>query len=202
MAKKNKSVAVKKNDGKAEVSTMVVTTNVSETVSGLKKKSAPLVKIVKNFVIKTKEKQEKLVETLSKIKKLGELAETEESLFVDPAKKIIAQSKKFFKPFLDSVEAAQLLGKQKILAFVNTREEKSKLIGKSSGLSVGKLISKQNELEDNDNTRKLWKLHITKLSAIPRKYLVPDETKIKADLKKGKKIPGCTMRQENTIIIP
>ena len=198
-------MAKKKESLNKKVSTMVVATNVSQTVGGLKKQSAPLFKIVENFTIKTPEDQAKLVKVLEEIKLYGEKAEHEQSLFVDPAKKIIAQSKVFFEPFIDSVEDAKALGKKKILEFVTARLIESKNVGakfKAGKIKkVGTVVSKQDELETNDNTRNIWKLKITKPGLIPRKFLVPDETLIKEYIKKGKTVPGCKMVQEITIAI-
>ncbi len=203
MAKKN---ALSKTD-KGEGKTMMVATAVGQTVSGLKKKSSPLFKIVNNFTIKTPADQAKMVQVLQKIKALGKEAEREQAAFVDPAKAIQAQAKSFFKPFLDSVEEATDLGKEKVLRFVNKRLAQSTEIGKNFSEGKGKIsklatvVTRQAELEDNENTRKIWKLKITNPNAIPRKFLEPNETLIREALKKGKKVPGCKLEQETTIAV-
>lgn len=195
---------VKKKIEPQETSTMIVATNVSQTVGGFKKKSAPLFRIVENFTIKSKADQEKLVAALKQIKAYGKEAREQQAAFINPAKQIAEQAKSFFKPFLDSVDEADKLGKEKILAFVSGRIEASKAVGEKFKAGKSKLstvVSKQAELEDNDNTRKLWKLKITRAGLIPRKYLVPDEAAIREALKKGKKVPGCLMVQETTISV-
>lgn len=189
---------------KNQAASMVIATNVSQTVDGLKKKSNPLFKVIENFTIKSTEDQENLVVVLKRIKEYGKEAEKAQAAFVDPAKQIIGQAKTFFKPFLDSVDEATVLGKEKILAFVNGRLLASEAVGvkfKAGKSKLSTVVSKQAELEDNDNTRKVWKLKITRAGLIPRKFLVPDETAIREALKKGKKVPGCLMVQETTIAI-
>jgi len=197
-------MAKKKSDRK-EMATMVVATNVSQAVDGLKKKSSPLFKVVERFTIKSREDQEKLVNVLKQIKAYGKEAEKQQAGFVDPAKQIAAQAKTFFKPFLDSVDESTSLGKDKILEFINARLIASEAVGKKFEAGaikkVSTIVTKQAELEDNNNTRRIWVLKITKPSVIPRKYLEPNEVLIREDLKKGKKISGCSLVQENTIAI-
>ncbi|SRR5258706_59550 len=187
-----------------ETSAMIVATNVSQTVGGFKKKSAPLFRIVENFTIKSKADQEKMVNALKQIKAYGKEAKLHQDAFINPAKQIVEQAKSFFKPFLESVDEADKLGKEKILAFVNGRLAISERVGEAFKAGRSKLstvVSKQAELEDNDNTRKVWKLKITRAGLIPRKFLVPDETAIREALKKGKKVPGCLLIQELSIAV-
>lgn len=190
---------------KKETARAVIATNVGQAVGTLKKKSGPLFKIVQSATIRTKEDQTKMVKALAKLKEYKEEAESERANFVDPANAIIAQAKSLFKPFLDDVAEANALGKQKILAFVNKRLLQAENV--SSDFEAGKIksvstaVTRKAELEDNSNTRKVWKLKITAPNKIPRRYLVPDETAIRDALKKGKKVPGCKLGQETTIAI-
>lgn len=190
---------------KSQASSMVIATNVSGTVDGLSKKATPLFKIVDAFTIKTTEDQENLVTVIQQIKAYGKQAEIEKARFDDPAKAILAQSKTFFKPFLNSVDEATALGKHKILVFVNKREKTAEKVdeqlesGKIKKLSTA--ISKQVELETNHNTRKIYKLTIVDARKIPREFLMPDESLIRHSFKEGVSVPGCIWEQENIIAI-
>lgn len=202
---KNKIVTKKTSTNKKQVATMVVATKVSKSIDKWTKESSPLFKIVNNFTIATVEDQAKLVDTLRKIKAYGAEAQASQAITVNAAKLIMNTTKALYEPFLTSVEDATDLGKKKILAFVNSRLIASVKVGEKfeSGeiKKVSTVVAKQAELEDNDNTRKVWKLTIVDEQKIPRAYLVPDEVAIRKALKEGKKVAGCTLTQENTIAI-
>jgi hypothetical protein len=199
MSKKSKIVVLNK---KQDVSTQVV-------IASIEKESAPLFKKLSVITkITTKEDFEKAGEAVKALKNLLTMAEDQKKKITDPANTIIKEARSLFKPFEEKVTNAETSIKLMMSDWWESNEKKKALL--VDDFTNGKIkkestyISKSVELEEKPSGAQLRNktiLVIEDEKKIPREYLVPNETAIKAALMAGKKVGGCKLEKTKTIAI-
>lgn len=177
---------------------------VQTTLAAIQTSSAPIVKKLNNLTIKDNSDYARAAEYMKTLKLYKKQAEDFKAKIIDPLKQSISETQKFFAPFISLVDTTDQTIKQQMLDFANKQEEaKAKLLrGKTN--NVNSTLSKLNALEvksDVAQIRQILELAILDVDAIPRKYLVPNESLIKADLKAGKKVKGCELKVIKSIAI-
>ena len=181
-----------------------VEVKIQTTLAAIQASSKPLVAKLNALDIKSNEDYEKAAEYTKKLKLYKRQAENFKSKIIDPLKVSISETVKFFSPFISLVESTEVAVKEKMLEFANKQEAaKTKLLSAKTH-NVNKTLSKLATLEvksDSAQIRTAYELVIADENSIPRKYLMPNEALIKADLKAGKKIKGCEWKQVKSIAI-
>lgn len=177
-------------------------------LAALKKQAQPAIKKLDRVKkIGAMQEYEVVAANMKLLKDLKKQAKEREDRIVKPIMEGVKELREFFKPFYTMVDEREIEVKALMVAFQENKQQKSKqlLSDFSAGkMSTTKFAAKQEELEmssDNSSTRNKSELKITKPNAIPRKYLMPNEKLIVADLKKGKKISGCKLESKLTIVI-
>lgn len=178
-------------------------------LSSVKKEAKPLLKQLKKIKsIKTLADYDAVAIRVKNLKQLKATAKEKEDKIVGIFKMGIAEISGLFKPFYTEVDTQEEIEKARMAEFMLKRgEQATKLLQEFKSGKVKKIstfAAKQEELEEKSSvssTRDNFKLVITKASLIPKKYLVPDEKAILADLKKGVKVPGAKLEKGITIVI-
>lgn len=172
------------------------------------KESQPMMKKVSNLAIKTNVDYEQAAVLVKGLKEIAKKAKTEEEKITKPLTESLNAAKAHFKPFHDQVKAIEIDTKAKMIAYLDAKEkEEQKLLDKFEAgeiKRVSTLTKKQGELRVESSTavtRIVDTLVIEDEKAIPREYLIPDETKIKEALKAGKKVRGCKLEKVKQLAI-
>lgn len=198
--KKKSAIATTKKSAPIDQASLVA--------ASLQAKILPLHKQISKIVIESEHDYELMAEKVDKLKWYDKLAAEEERNLIEPNKTAIDRIKNFFKPLHQSVKLIETASKQ---AMVEWREKVDKKEAKIVQMfDEGKIghkayLSKLKEVQTTGTSaaqvRKIKKLQITNEKLIPREYLIPDTSKITADLKAGKSIPGCKLIEETNIAI-
>lgn len=176
----------------------------------IEKKAQPIAKKLGNLKIVQKEHFVLAATLLKQLKDWDKQAKAEEDKFLDLSKQLIKLTKAHFKPFHDSVALLECQVKERMLAWQQKQQGRAKQLAANFEKGTGKitrlgtLVAAQEELLSVDSpakNRKNWVLEITDANKIPRAYLIPDEVAIRAALKEGKKVAGCTLVEKQTIAI-
>ncbi len=191
-----------KKEAKENVSAAIVLSK------ALEKKATPFInKLTTGEKITTPELYNKSAELMKQLKELATEARNQKASIVDPLKEAMSAVDNLFKPFLTQVATIEVEVKSRMGQFLLLQEEKKEKLAKKvedGDMKVGTFFRKQNELNVSSSSAKvrtLQQLKIVKASSIPRKFLMPDERKIEAALKDGKKVPGCRMEAVKSIAI-
>jgi hypothetical protein len=190
---------------KKEVQTLVVAATITETINKLNKKASNDIRVLEEFSIKTPAQYEEAAKRVSRLKDLRKEADVQEKSITDPANLILKNTRAIFKPFKDKVDIIEAKIKQAMVLYIESRERKAVALTEGDHADLSKVVSKVSELTNNKNefasTRKITVVEITDLELVPREYLVPDESKIKAALQAGKKVKGCRLTLKTSIAI-
>lgn len=182
-------------------------TEIAIVVEALRKDSAPLSKQFKKMEITSQAEFDRAAEVLKELKNKAAQAKAKQAEIVDPIKKSLSLISSLFKPFYTEVEELDSVIKLKMSVFLEAKKEKVGKLEerfKNGGLSMAKFVEKSNELNENTSVaqiRTIQKVKIVSLKKIPLKYMVPDESAIKADLLAGKMVPGAKLVSETSIAI-
>lgn len=185
-------------------------TNTSAVVvlKSIEREAAPIIKQLSKVTIIDNVTFDKAARYISDLKQLARKAQAEELTITAPLNAALKATKAHFRPFFDALAALETQTKLDMADFLKSRQiEQDKLeaafkLGQIKRVSTA--VRKQAELvvtSEHAQLRKIWQLTIVDATKIPRAYLVPDEVMIKEALKAGKSVPGCKMKQVDSIAI-
>jgi predicted O-linked N-acetylglucosamine transferase (SPINDLY family) len=165
--------------------------------------------------IKTTEEIKTASDILFQISSVAKRIEEEKAKIVDPLKVALLQAKKLFDPLLDQCEKAEEIIKDKMIAFDAKKqaEAQKKLSTIADKVASGKLdIEKATERIEGlkpENSysgdagaiqfREHRTVEIIDENKIPRHYLEPNMSLIRADALKGVEIPGVVIKVEKIV---
>jgi len=194
-----------------KVKKAVATTTIKDRVStevvvkSLEKNAAPLIRKLADFKIKSNDDYSKAVELTKDLKNIAKEANDQLKTITDPLKKASDAARDIFRPFLNKVSGIEQAIKIAMLDW------QSKLIEKKGALAekfesgeikkASTYLKKEAELDHKEGVRMIWTAVEINAKKTPREYLIPDETKIKAALKEGKKVEGWEWKQVPNIAI-
>lgn len=187
-------------------------TTAAIVVASLQKQAKPFIAKLEKIDTVTKENYNQAAEHVKALKNLVELATVEKKKFTDPANAILKHTREFFKPFEDLVASWELTAKLKMSEYL--AEEKAKEAKLLKQAEDGKITPatyarKAAELATTTvrgaggaaTVRRFKIAKIHDITKVPREYMVPNMTLIKAALLEGKKVAGCTLEEEDNIAI-
>ena len=179
--------------------------NAAIVVANLQKQAKPLLKKVQGFKISDATSANQLIQHSKDLKAVQKQANEKLASIVDPINQGLKEVRALFKPFQELTSTAISQAKVALLEFENKKDAKASQLQQSfkgGSMSVAKFAAKQEEFSTKlKGTRENQVLVIVKPNKIPRKYLIPDESKILADLKLGKTVEGCKLATKKTIAI-
>lgn len=176
-------------------------------VKSLEKESKKESAKILDLLIKSPEDKKIMAELLSSLKKKVVEAKAKESEIIDPMQLSVKRVKALFKPFYDSAALVESEGKKRLIEWEEEQEKRqAKLEEKynEGKISVTKYLQSSDDLKSEKSaasTRSIDTLVVEDVEKIPRKYMVPDERLILADLKAGKKVAGCKLEKRKSITI-
>src|SRR5690606_26657105 len=178
-------------------------------VKSLQAKANPIGKKLSDLEVKTQSDFEHAGKLVKQHKEMKSLANDRKKEMNDPIRQALGAISKHFKPFEEWVDEMEADTKMKMSVFLEKlRLEEKKLAksfdeGKIKKVStyVGKTAElKQQAVSQFSQTREVDDIQVD-INKLPKEYTTPDMTKIKADLKAGKKIPGVTVSKKQIIAI-
>lgn len=185
-------------------------TNTMVVVASLQKQAQPFIKQLGGIAtINSKAEFKEAAEKIKKLKILAQSAEVEEKKITQPLNDALKATREHFRPFKNLVGEWE----QKIKLLMSVFVEKQKKVaakveddfanGKIKKLSTAqnKMAAVTPENTDSVQVRKVWQLRIVDENKIPREFMVPNESAIKAAFKNGSKVPGCVWEQVESIAI-
>lgn len=191
----------KKTETAEKVSAAVV-------VQSLQKQATPLFKKLEVVKIDSQEEYDRAGKLVKELKEMAKVADQKEKAITNPLNEALKETKALFKPFKDRVAEVELQTKAGMNQFLIKQEAATKKLEekfeRGDIKKVSTLVAKKEELQvqsANSKVRKVKVLKIVDASAIPREYLEPNESAIKAALLEGKKVKGCILEEVNQIAI-
>lgn len=181
--------------------------NTGIIVSALKKESTRLISKIDGFKIKDAASYQQLVDYVKVLKELEKRANDKRKSITDHLNKAVKEINSLFNPFFENIHESVQGAKDEMLKFENKRNEAEKNLEdkfSKGGVSVASFATKQAAITTKikgASVRKTMTLKILDEKKIPRSYLVPNELMIMADLKEGKKVPGCDLEQKTSIAV-
>lgn len=196
----------------ATINTGKKAVNVKIVAKGIEKKAQPLIRKLKAFKIKKSEDYSKAFELTKELKNYGKIAKAELEGITDPIREIktkadqsIKAANGFFKPFFDAIAEIDEKIKIDMLNFQNKlkgkRKELEQKFEDGEITNASKFMKASGKLEVSEGVAKVWTAVEKDRNKTPDKYWIVDETAVEADLKAGKKIPGWSWEQIDTIRI-
>lgn len=178
-------------------------------VQSLKKEANKILKKLETIAVSSQSDYDKLASYIKELKGYKKIAEEKESKIVSPLKEAIKETQLLFKPFYSDINTKELEAKNVMLDFID--EQEAKKLKLEHALQDGKIkkvstyMEKATALEVTSGggvfIASRLETIIEDVSKIPREYMVPDMSAIKAAFKEGKKIPGCIQVKEKSIRI-
>lgn len=167
--------------------------------------------------VENQEDYEKASELLTYIKTGVKKIREEADKILVPAKQIVKEETAKWKPIIDQAEDAEVMVKQKMVAYVNevdrkAKEEQEKIqkklddekIKPATALKQAEKIEQapkqvMNEAGGGSQVRKVRKVYIENPEVVPDQYWVIDESLVRRQALAGVEIPGVAVREENAI---
>lgn len=170
------------------------------------------VQAAQSLEIKTAEQQTVAVDILAKIKQVGKLITEKKESITKPLNEALKNARALFKPIEEQYELAEKIVKDKMVEFAKAQEVKAEKITQrvENGTmkfetAANKIVElTQTQITGNQGTvqyRTVKKLEIYNAMELPRKYLLPNETLIKADLMAGLEVPGAKLVEEKIVAV-
>lgn len=178
-------------------------------IASIEKKAGKYLKILSSTLeIKTKEQYENSAIYLKELKACKKEAEVKEATITTPLKKALDATKALFKPFYTKVDVTEQLTKKAMLTFISEQEDKIKKLEakfeKGEIKKVNTLLNKTAEHTITSGTasvRTTKEVVIVDEAQIPREYMMPDLSKIKAAFKNGIVVKGCKIEDKKGLAI-
>ena len=190
---KTKLTAIKKD---AEVSAAVVLKSITMGAKPIQKKLTDIkVETHEDFILAG--------ELLKDLKNKRKLAEEKKKAITEPLMKALQEVRSLFSPFEKLVDALEKEVKDKMLIWYNeTERNKQKLIkAYEDDKPIDKLIKKPIDNSSQYSQARTKKVYHYDLNLIPKKYLMPDEHKIKSAITAGLTVPGVTVTEEKILAV-
>lgn len=177
-------------------------------LKALEKQSKPLTRKISDLTISTQDEYNQASKLLKELKEKGKEAAAREAEFTTPLNKLLKDIKQLFRPFISTIGAIESDTKEKMIAFVERQKKEAARLeqafedGKIKKVST--LVAKQAALEINSKysqVRKVWTAVPVDLSKTPKKYMIPDNVKIREALKNGETVPGWEWKQIEHIAV-
>jgi len=160
--------------------------------------------------VTSQETLEEALETRKLIKEVSKIVDTKKKAMTDPIRQGLEEIRGFFKPYEERIKTVDTWLSGQILTWTEKKEaearakakaEEDKIKeGKTTMEKAGKAIARAEEKVKAVPIREITKLRIIDESKLPREYLMPDEDKIFAALKEGKKVEGAELYKEKILI--
>ena len=169
-----------------------------------------------SVTIETQEQYAFTVDLVSKLKETGKLIKEKKESITKPLNEALRNARELFAPLEEQFAKAEIIVKTKLLDYkrqkdAEARAEESKIAARveRGTLTLPTAERKIDSIERVSNTtkgsigevqiRKVRKVRIEKPDLLPREYLVPNESLIRADALSGKSIPGVIVFEEEII---
>lgn len=173
-------------------------------LKSLEKQSAPLIRKLSEFKIRSNEDYNKAFELTKDLKAFGREADRQLKTITDPLKQATEAAKNIFRPLLNQVQEIDQRIKAEMLVY-QSKLNKNKIAldekFEGSNMKASTYVKRSAELDNSVGVRKIWQAVPVAPELTPREYLVPDEAKIKEALKAGKKVKGWDWKQVDSIAI-
>lgn len=165
--------------------------------------------------IESQEDYEKGVDIGVKLKQVGKAVKQQKELITRPLNDALKAARDFFNPIESQFDSAELIVKNKLLAYKRKKDEEARIEEERLAARVEKgtmkietAEKKIDAIERVENTtrgkvgelqvRKLKKVRITDEALIPRSYLVPDLVLIRKDALAGVVIAGTEVYEDES----
>lgn len=178
-------------------------------LTALQKAANPLTKKLEKIIIIDQESYDNAALNMSVLKQLGKQAAEKEKSLLDPLKLVEAGIRELFSPFKKEVAQWEVDIKLAMGIF-RAEQDKKKLMVleavdsgaiKKVSTAVQKISALTVSKNANSRVSKVWRLTLIDANKVPRKYMVPDESLIKEDLKAGLSVAGVKWEQIDSIAI-
>jgi len=161
------------------------------------------------FKVNSQPTFEKAGEMLKSLKEYKNFVQEQKDSIVKPLNEALKNARAVFAPVEDRIATVETYLKGSVLKYNQKLQEEAKkreaeaqkrIESGESFETATKSVGRVEEKIAAIPTRKVQKLVIDDLVAIPRDFLVPDESKIKEALKSGYKVAGCRLVEEEIVV--
>ena len=186
-----------------------------EELTLLKAQTTKATSTVNDLIIDSNESMVKATELLSKIKLVSKLISKEKDKLLIPARTVVDNIRKFFKPFEDSCESAEKILKDKMVKYQTAEEDKArkKIEVIENKVANGKInmedaeekisaLEVQDKIESKSGSAKFRinkVVNIVDESLLPREFMIPDMVRIRKVALEGYKIPGVEVVEQKIV---
>lgn len=170
------------------------------------------------LVVDNQESYEKGVDIGVKLKQVGKAVKQQKELITRPLNDALKAARDFFNPIESQFDSAELIVKNKLLAYKRKKDEEARIEEERLAARVEKgtmkietAEKKIDAIERVENTtrgktgesqiRKVKKVRIVDEALIPRNYLVPEMVLIRKDALAGVAIPGTEVYEEESMAL-
>lgn len=170
-----------------------------------------------NMAIETQDDHEAAITFIGKLKETGSQIKKTKDTITKPLNEALANARALFSPIEQHFASAEAIIKTKLLDYTRKKNEEaraqeSKIAARveKGTLTLETAEKKLDQVERVETTtrsesgysvqvRKVKKVRIIDATALPREYLIPDESLIRRDALAGKEIPGVETYIEEVI---
>lgn len=180
----------------------------SKDIDVIQKEVPPIIVVVDKFLIKTHDDMVDATEILSKLNIYNDMLIEDKEKITAPLNQALKGIRDKYRPTETMLSSAittlkTKMGQYQLLVIAEQKKAEDAL--KKGDISLEEAsnkvaISKTQSSSGAVSFRNVPILVIKDKAKIPKKYLVPDEVLILADLKAGKKVAGCELGEKVTVV--